>query len=208
MAEVLQARRREVGGTRAAKRLRRDGALPAVLYGHGEENVPLSLSVDDFSAVLRHGSRVVDLDGDVKQTALIREVQWGPMGIEPLHVDFTRVSAHESVQVQVALELRGEAPGTKVGGVLEQPVHELEVECRVDAIPDKLRASVNSLELGESLTVADIELPSGVKILAADDLVIVQCVEPVAEEELAEAEAGPVEPELIERKPGEEAEAE
>ena len=109
--EVLEVQIRDSRGTRNARRLRQAGSVPAVLYGHGQETVNLSVSSEQFVAAIRHGSRVVALAGAVDQTALIRDVQWDTFGIEVLHVDFARVSASELVTTMVQVELRGEAPG-------------------------------------------------------------------------------------------------
>ena len=110
MPEVLQVESRTTRGTNNSRRLRKSGKLPAILYGHGEETVSLSVAVDAMEAVIRHGSHVVELDGAVKQSALIRELQWNTWGTEIVHVDFARVSADEVIEVTVPIELRGEAP--------------------------------------------------------------------------------------------------
>src|SRR5829696_5186524 len=129
MAEVLNVKLRDSRGKRQSRRLRRDGAIPAILYGHGENSVSLVVVADEMATVMRHGGRVVEFKGPLNEKALIRELQWDTFGTEVLHVDFTRVSEHERIQVEVALELRGQAPGIKEGGVVELLVHELEVEC-------------------------------------------------------------------------------
>ena len=207
MTEELLVQIREQYGKRRNRRMRSAGTIPAVLYGHGEKTVSLSVAADAFSAVLRHGARMVDLTGAVKESALIREVQWDTWGSEVLHVDFTRVSAHEKVEVRVTLELRGEAPGFHEGGVVEQLLHDVPLMCPAARVPEKIEVGVNALNLGDSITVADLTLPEGATVLAAPEEVVVHCIEPIAapaEEEMAEAEAG--EPEVIgEKKPEEEA---
>jgi len=205
MAEVLNVDLRETRGKRRNRRLRNGGAIPAVLYGHGEETVCLSVSAHEIEATVNHGSRLVELAGAVSQQAFIRELQWDTWGTNVLHVDFTRISAHEKVQVEVALELRGEAPGLKEGGVVEQLAHRVEIECEAGDIPDRLDVNINQLNLHESITAADLELPGTASILCEPDRVIVQCVEPAAEPEEEEAEsAESAEPEVIGRKPEEE----
>ena len=96
MAEQIQVEKRESRGKRQARKMREAGKTPAVLYGHGEANVSLSMPTDALAAVLRHGAHVVELQGAVKETALLKSVQWDPFGVEVLHVDLTRVSADES----------------------------------------------------------------------------------------------------------------
>ena len=209
MAEVLNVELRNSLGKRNSRRLRAAGSIPAVLYGHGKEVVNLSVSAHDLEATVRHGTRLVDLSGAVKQQAFVRELQWDTWGTSVLHVDFTRVSAHERLQVTVALELRGEAPGLKEGGIVEQLVHEIELECEVTDVPEKIEVNVNSLALDDSITAGDLPLPPSATIGCPVDTVVVQCVVPAAapEEEEALGEAGEAEPEVIGRKP-EEGEAE
>jgi large subunit ribosomal protein L25 len=153
-----------------------------------------------LNAVIRHRVKMVSLEGGVSETALIRDVQWDALGVDILHVDLTRVRASEAVQVTVTLELRGEAPGTKSGGVIEHPTHEIELECPAGSIPEHIEVNINSLELGQALKVSDLSLPEGAKLLSEGEQVVVQCVEPVeVSEEVEAAEAG--EPEIIGRKP-------
>jgi large subunit ribosomal protein L25 len=202
MAELLNVQPRGTLGKRNNRRLRASGSIPAVLYGHGEQTVCLAVPAHDLEAAVRHGSRVVTLSGAVNEQAFIRELQWDTWGMNVLHVDFTRISAHERVEVEVALELRGEAPGLKVGGVLEQLLHEIELECEATEIPEKLSVNVNSLKLDGSITAGQLELPRTATIRCPPETVIVQCVAPavVPEEEVAVEEAAEVEPEVIGRK--------
>lgn len=208
MADTLNVQKRKAGGKRDARRLRRAGSVPAILYGHGEENVSLTVSAEEMAAVVRHGGRVVELKGAVAEKAFIRDLQWDTYGLDVLHVDFARVSEHERIEVEVPLELRGQAPGVKQGGVVELLVHEVEIECEAFSIPDKLEVNVNDLQLDGQLTAADLKLPAGVKLLSDPETVLAHCVMPLAEEvEPTVGEAGAAEPEIIGRKP-EEGEAE
>jgi large subunit ribosomal protein L25 len=180
--------------------------VPAVLYGHGEKCVDLVATREAVQAAVRHGSRIVELKGAVKTGALIRELQWDTFGVEPIHIDFLRVSATDRVKVKVPVDLKGECPGQRAGGIVNLILHEIELECRADAVPEKIHAAVGKLQLGGSIKVHDLELPAGAKALAAADEVVVSCVVPVEKGE--EAAAAAVEPELIGRKPAEEGEAE
>ena len=207
MSEILTVESRKNLGKRNSRRLRNSGKVPAVLYGHGETNLSLSAPADQVRAVIRHGARVVDLTGAVSEKAFIRELQWDVYGLEVLHVDLTRVSADEKVEVELTIDLRGEAPGVRDGGVVNQLVHVVAAECLVSAIPDKLHMSINDLKLGDELTAARLDLPAGVALLVDPEMVIVQCVEPKAEEEVAAAAQG-AEPEVIGRKAEDEAEEE
>lgn len=201
MAEVLNVEVRTDAGRRVTKRLRNAGKIPAVLYGHGEASVALTISADQMKAALRHHSRLVQLAGGVNESALIKELQYDTWGIDVLHVDFTRVSADERIEVEVTVELKGTAQGVKDGGVISLLVHEVQVECLATAIPAKLLLNVTNLKKGEMLPASKIDLPSGVKLLSDDDLIIVQCIEPIATgEPIPGAAGGGAEPEIIGRK--------
>ena len=210
MSELLHVENRETIGKRNNERLRRVGRLPAVLYGHGEQAVSLTLAADELEASLRHGAKVVDLDGAATGKALLQDIQWDTFFQHVLHVDLLRVRAGEKVKIDVPIELRGEAPGSREGGVVEQMVHSVEIEVALDVIPDKLHININRLEIDGQLTVADIEdLPEGAKILDDLDTMVVHCVQPVAEEEVEAAEeAGAGEPEVIGKGKEEEEEGE
>lgn len=209
MAEVFEVTRRDAFGSQHTRRLRRDGQIPAILYGHGKENVPLAVPQDQVLQAIRQSARLIDLQGDVKESALLREVQWDALGNQILHLDLTRVSATELVRVEVGLETRGTAAGITDGGVVKVLVHTLEIECRADSIPEKLELNINKLELHQSLTVADLELPEGTKTALEPDALLVQCVEATIEPEEegleeavegAEEGATASEPEVIGRK--------
>ena len=197
MAEELTVEPRESRGKRNAKRLRKAGRIPAVLYGHGKENVALSVPAAELGALVAHGSRLVTLRGVVNESAFIRDLQWDTWGTHVLHVDFTRISAHEKVQVVVTVELRGEAPGVKEGGVVEHSIHELQIECPAGNIPEKLMVNVNALNLHDSITVEQMDLPVDTTVLGDTAGVVVQCVEPAEIPEEEAVEAAPGEPEVI-----------
>jgi large subunit ribosomal protein L25 len=206
MAETLNVKTRKANGKRDARRLRRDGAIPAILYGHGEVNKNLAVVADEMASVLRHGGRVVELAGAVQEKAFIRALQWDTYGTHVLHVDFTRVSEHERIEVKVRVELRGTAVGTKDGGVVEQLAHEVDIECEALSIPDKLELNISELKIEDQLTAADLQLPPGVTLISDPEMLVAHCVEARAEEEEGGA-AAVAEPEIIGRKAGEEEEA-
>jgi large subunit ribosomal protein L25 len=210
MAEQLKVETRKTLGKKNNVRLRRAGRVPAVLYGHGEDAVNLSLAADQFEASLRHGAKVIDLDGDASGKALLQDVQWDTFYQHVLHVDLLRVRAGEKVKIDVPVELRGESPGAAEGGLIEQVIHSIEIEVPLDQIPEKLHLSIKNLKIGDHLTAKDIiDLPAGATILSDEDEMIVHCVTPAAEEEAAEGEEGAAEPEVISKgKADEEEEAE
>lgn len=205
MADTLNTMVRDDLGSRNSRRLRQSGQIPAVLYGHGQASVSLTIPESDIQAAIRHGAKLVNVTGAVSDSALIQQIQWDALGSDVLHLDLLRVSKDETVTVTVAVHLRGEAPGTKEGGVLDHARHEIEMECRADSIPEYLEVSVNELHVDQSITVGDLELPGGAKLLTDPELVVVQCIEAAveAEEEEEVPGVGGVEPEVIGRKPEE-----
>jgi large subunit ribosomal protein L25 len=196
-AVLIPTEKREGRGTKKAVRLREKGLLPAVLYGHKEATISLSVPLDKFSAALRHGVRVFDLEtGGKVEKAVINELQYDYLGKEILHVDFRRVSTDERITVHVPIELRGTAPGVTGGGVLDQQIHSLEVECLALEIPSSIRVAIGELQIGSAIHVRDLKLPPGVVAQADEDAIVVQVTAPQAEAE--EGEAGErAEPELI-----------
>jgi large subunit ribosomal protein L25 len=203
MAETvgLVAKPRQENGSQAARRLRRKGFVPAILYGHKEATIMLTLNLDDVTKALRHGARVVDLktEGGKEEKAFIRELQWDHLGKSLLHVDFTRVSLDERITVTVRLELRGIAPGVNAGGVLDQPLHELEIECLAISIPESIRVNIAELQMGSVIHVKDLHLPEGITTTADPDAIVVHVTTPVTEVEpgaIPEA-GGSAEPEVI-----------
>ena len=203
---TLSVERRETVGKRRNRRLRESGKTPAVLYGHKKEVVNLAVDTDRIDAALRHGSRFVKLDGAVNERAFIKEVQWNTWGDVVLHVDFTRVSEHEHVQLSVPVVLRGEAPGVKEGGVVKQHLHKVEIEAEPTTAPEHIVVGINELQFEQQIRISDVIAPEGVKILADPELIVVECSPQAEVDEEATGEAEGAEPEVIGRKKEEEGE--
>lgn len=203
MAEtvVLTTQERKEHGTRFARRLRKKGLVPAVVYGHKEETEAVAVVGDELAKAIRHGVRVLDLKTGAKvQKTLIKDLQWDPLGHDILHVDFARVSADERVTLDVRIELRGTAPGVAAGGVVVQPLHSLHVECSVISVPDSIRVSIADLQLDQAIHVKDLKLPEGVTVKNDPDAIVVQVSPKEVEAEAAVPGAGETaEPEVIGR---------
>jgi large subunit ribosomal protein L25 len=209
----LTITRREETGKQGAKRLRRSGLVPAVLYGGAK---PESVTVDP-RAVLRilHGHAgstrllTVRMDGEAgTRMAIIREMQFDPVSESLMHVDIQEVQADRPITVQVAVHPVGEAAGVRdQKGILNIVLHELHVSCLPTMIPERIDADVSALMIGDVLTVANLQTPAGVRILNAPDQAVVTVAPPMAEEVAAPAAAVvTAEPEVLtERKPKEEA---
>ena len=187
------------------KRLRQSGQIPAVLYGHGEAGVMLSVNERELSKAIDHGSHIVDLKGGANESALIKDVQWDAFGIKVLHLDLTRVDANEAVEVTLPIELKGEASGTRQGGTLNFHQHQLTILCPANLLPDKLEVKISDLEVGQSIAASDVELPPGAELAEDGNTPIVSCsvVVEAAGEEDAEGGAA-AEPEVIGKKDEEE----
>jgi large subunit ribosomal protein L25 len=194
MSETIEVKKRELVGSLQLKKLRSQGLVPAVLYGHGEENVNLSVRKDALGLVIRHGSKILSLTGDVTDTALLREVQWDTFGVEILHIDLNRVSQSETVVVTLSVELHGEAPGISEGGQLNFVTHELTINCPASAIPDHLIVSVSGLHIGNSVHANEVKLPEGASMVTSGGVVVVQINKPHA---IAEETTAAAEPELV-----------
>lgn len=210
MAETasLQSEKRDTRGSRHAAKLRKTGKVPAVVYGHKEETLAISVSHDALMSAIRHNARVVDLTvGGKTEKAQIVELQWDHLGKDVLHVDFKRVSADERIEQIIPIELRGIAPGVAEGGRLDQPMHTLKVECPALNIPTSIRVPINDLHLEGAVHVRDLKLPEGVTALTDPDAIVVHIVKPKVEAAApaaGEAAATTAEPEVITRKKGEE----
>lgn len=211
MAVTLNATRRTERGKNAARRMRSEGRVPAVAYGHGDTTEALSINTHELEKLLSSISvenTLIDvkIDGGAVLPALIREVQWHPSRPILQHIDFYLVHAGERIHLEIPVRLNGNPIGvTDNGGVLQQVIHELSIECLPKDIPEVAELNVRDLDVGDSLHVSDIVLPN-VKILLDPELTIVTITTPTKVElpEPTEAEEGigDVEPELV----GEEAE--
>jgi large subunit ribosomal protein L25 len=204
--QVLQTSKRDGRGTRLAQKIRAQDKVPAVIYGHKEATVSITVDRKPLVDAIRHGARVVDLQTDrgIEKAQLV-EVQWDYLGKDVLHVDFKRVSADERIEVEVPIELKGIAPGISAGGLLDQPLHVLRISCLALAVPDSVRVNINELQLGAAIHVKDLKLPENVLALEDPEAIVVHVKEPHAEPEApAETAAGTAEPEVITRKKGEE----
>lgn len=197
MADVLEVEKRDQVGSSASKKLRRAGRVPVVLYGHGEESAHLSVSATQVKTLLRHHSKTVELAGAIKETALVSEVHWDPLGIDVLHMDLIRVNLKELVDITVSIHTHGDPVGVREGGILIENVHDVEIRCPAGSIPENLGLNINELHVGEHLTAADLELPEGVELITPPETVVAHVEEPKVEEEAAEEEGLSVEPEVI-----------
>lgn len=185
---------RERAGKGPARKSRRSGRIPAIVYGHGQPATSMVVDTKEFETALRQhegGNMIVSLqyDGNEK-TALIREVQRDPISQEILHLDFQEVALTETVRVEVAINLVGSPRGVREGaGILEHINREVEVECLATAIPGSIDADVTDLFIGDSFHVRDLKA-DGVTILTDPSTTIATVVPPTVHETAEEAAEG------------------
>jgi large subunit ribosomal protein L25 len=196
----LTAERRTAIGRSAVRKLKASGSVPAVMYGSKDKPEALQVSKRDINALLSHAAGeniLVELEiAGKSRLALVQEVQHAPLGGAVLHVDFHVVSQDEVIQADVPLEAMGIANGVKnMGGLLEQNLRSLAIECLPRDLPDMIRVDVSALNIGDSIHVREIQLPSGVSTRIQPELTAFSVLAPTVEEEpvvaAVEAATGP-----------------
>ncbi len=211
-AELAVEIRKKVGKS-VSSRERRDGFIPAVLYGPGAEPQAISVNESQWQKLLRDsGNRLSFLNLKIKQAAgdslspaIVKSVQRHPVNERIIHIDFQRVSLTQKMVVEVPVQVEGVAPGTKVGAILQQPVRAVEVRCLPTEIPKAAIADVSAMEVGSALTARELKLPPEAELQTDPDVVVVTVtmVYMQQEEETAAPEAAvaaaevPAQPEVI-----------
>ncbi len=183
---TIEAEKREALGTGWSRRMRREGLIPAVLYGHGANARSLTLSGDTASALLGHTGLVsVQIAGrKTPISAILKDTQRHVISGALLHVDLQEVKADQVVTSTIVIEPHGEPEGARHGGLLEQMVHELEIRCLPDEMVESVEVDVSGLELDSTLLVRDIAFPPGITPTADADLAVFQVRTQRVEEEL------------------------
>jgi len=206
---LLEAQIREHTGSKAAAQVRKQGRIPAIVYGHKQAPVAISLDSHDFSEGLYRGRRLMDITVEGKpQKMIVKDLQYDYLGRDIVHVDLMRVDVTETVRVTIALELKGIAQGTHEGGIVEEHADRLEVECMVTNMPEAIVVPVKDVGVGDVLHAGDITLPEGVTLISSPETILVTCHLVAAAKTTEELEeVAPTAPEVIGEKK-EEAEGE
>lgn len=207
--QPLQAKIRIDAGSIKARKSRKAGLIPAILYGHKQENLKLFLDRKEFWKVIDARAKMVNLKMDgAEETAMIKEVQFDTFGKEILHADFVRTDLTEKIRTKLSVVLYGTSQGVKEGGILDHALKEIEIECLPTEVPDNIRIDISELAIGDTIHIGDLELPGSVKALGNPDVIVVSVHLVAPEKEVTEEElaAGP---EIISaRKPDKEEESE
>lgn len=185
-ATQLHAKKRDRQGTRYAARERKAGRLPAVVYGHKEDPVSVSLDAKETLTYITKGEKVfaLDIDGGKTETVLLKELQYDHLGTDVIHADFARVDLDERVVVHPRIRLVGDAKGLKkAGAVLMHPTDWIEIECTVANLPEVIEVDVSDLDVGDSISAAEVTLPKSTMVLKTDPDSIVATITVVSEEE-------------------------
>ena len=206
----LAAARRTAIGRSAVRKLKGHGLVPAIIYGGKDKAEPLQVTKRDITAMLSHASGeniLVELEVDggggnkVNRLALLQEVQHSPVGGDVLHVDFHAVTMDEMIEADVPLEPIGTAEGVKTfGGLLEQNLRSLAIECLPRDLPDLVTVEISHLNIGDAIHVREIQLPAGVTTKVPPDLTVFSVLAPTVEEEPVAVAEVPTAPEVITEK--------
>lgn len=173
---LLKAEVREHIGSKAVRKIRQLGKIPAIVYGHKQEPIAISLDAHDFVEGLHHGHRLMDIQvGRKKEKMIVKELQYDYLGKNIIHIDLMRVNVSEMIKVTVPIELKGTAAGMHEGGIIEEHVDHLEIECKATDIPETIIVSVKDVHVGGALHAGDIELPSGLKLISSPETLLVTC---------------------------------
>ena len=201
----LKARQRTDTGKQVAKTLRRDGGLPAVVYGSGESSTPLTLDYREFEGLLRktRGESVVinlEIEGMDDKKTLLRDIQRDYLRNQLLHADFQQIRMSDRITTEVSLVMIGESVGvTRDGGVLDQSLRVVEISCVASEIPEHLEVDISGLGMGETIHISDLSFEN-VEIETDGEVAVVSVLTPMAEEpEEEEVDLDQEEPEIIGR---------
>ena len=189
-------------GTANARRIRREGMVPVVVYSHGQEAKSFTISAADAALVQYHSGllELVNEASDAKRTAVVKEVQVHPLNMHIMHIDFQAVKADEVIESIIPLEGVGEPAGIRAGGQLEQVLFELTIKSKPAEIPEKITVDISGIELDQALHVSDIVAPEGVEIVTDAELVAFHVRTAKVEEEPEEAADAAAEPAEEEKK--------
>ena len=193
----LSVELRETSGKGVARQIRRNGRIPAVLYGEGK-STSLTLNPSDLNKIIQSESgenALINLEiagsgSKSKATAILRDFQRDPITSHILHADFFEISMNKTIRLKVSLAMVGDPPGVKEGGVLQHNLRELEIDCLPSAIPDHIQVDISHLQIGEIIHIRELSIPEGIKVLQDANAAVVSVAAPISEDKLEKMLAG------------------
>lgn len=195
---LIKADTRNATGKGIARKLRREGRIPAVLYGRNVDPVSITVSTKDWEKITRHMKRNVILDMEItggkgveNRPVMVKEVQKDGLGVNVMHIDFLQVSMERTVEVEVPIHLKGKSKGEILGGIIDIHLRSARVECLPTQIPEEIVIDITELDIGDSVHVSDISLP-GVKMMEQGGIAILSVIPPTVEEKKVVEEAAEV----------------
>lgn len=207
MAEIIKCYPRSETGKGAARRLRQKGFIPAVIYGHKMKTLPVFLSELEFTRIYRRLAgrqtmlelTVLAENEESRYQGFLQDIQQNPLSDRFLHLDFHRIQTTEAIRMAIPIELVGEAPGEKMGGIVDQLLREVEVEALPSDLPEKFTVDISSLQIGDAVSVAELVKDEKVKMLTPLNESVVTILAPKKVEETAPPEAAEeiIQPEVI-----------
>ena len=191
---LLKAATRARTGSGRLNQMRREGWLPSVIYGRGTENTNLKVDAKAFAEVISHSSSEniivnLEIEGQQARLAFLQAIQHDPISGAAVHADFLAIDDKTEITAHIPAHLNGESPGVKLGGVIEQYIHAIEITCLPDDLPETIEVDISGLALGDSLHLGDIKYPKGVRPTHAAEVVVVHIGKPGAGVEEAAAPA-------------------
>ena len=205
MPTVLKAQARSARGKNVNRRLRTTGKIPAVVYGPGRQPVAISIDPDDVMNLLhseagRNTIVGMSVDGAEQNNAMLKDYQLDPVQGNLIHADFLEIAMDRILQLEVSIDLVGEAEGVKIGGgIMDFVTRSIEVECMPSDIPESIKVDVSALNINDYIRVKNLQTDSKVKVLSEPEVVIVTVVPPAKEEEPEEEVVETAEPEVIKK---------
>lgn len=182
LAQVLSCKKRAVKNKGYLNKIRREGNIPGIVYGSGKENIPVFFDQREvnrtFSSFGSRGLFSLEIEGESPCMALVRELQQNPLNGNITHIDFLSVRMDEKITSNVFVNISGEEEINKKGGILQIGANEVEISCLPKDLPDQITCDVSGLELGEKITVEDLEVSEDVEVISPPDLLIVSVLIP------------------------------
>jgi len=192
---LIKADKRDVTGKGVARKLRKEGKIPAVVYGRGLEAVSITVSLKDWERLGRQTRKNVIFNMELhggsnieNRPVMVKEIQKGFMGAKVLHIDLLQLSMDMTIEVEIPIHLKGKSKGEVSGGIVEMHLRSMRVECLPTQIPEEISVDISNLEIGDSFHVNEISIP-GVKLLEGADVAIVTIIPPTVEEKPVAEEA-------------------